>query len=664
MVPRLAERRSSLSLTPSAADPAPRAERTAGDAAWRPREREQAGRAALAPLRLGTRGSALALAQAERVIGRLAAETGRESRPVVIRTEGDADKRSPLTVIGGRGVFTSALGDALRAGEIDAAVHSAKDLPSEASSGLTLVAFPEREDARDVLVSRHGLPLAALPARPVIGTSSRRRAAQVLHARPDARIVELRGNLDTRLRKALDPGVGAELDGVVVAAAGLRRMGWEDRGTELLPLDTFVPAPGQGALAIEIRADDEAASALFARIDDAAVARAVRVERAFLRALGAGCTTPVGAHVALEAGRLRLRGMLAAETDGTSAWVDEFVADDLAVAEEQATDAALRLLRQLDPVVDRSRARWAGFAVGAASSGDAGGRDEGRPLAGVSVLVTRPSERAASLVAALRRRGAEPVEWPTIRIEAAADPAPLDAALRELADGSGGFDWVVVTSASAVAQVLDRLAHIGLESGALNRAAVAVVGPATAAALTDVGVAVDLVPADASAEGVLATLRSRIVGSGGGRVRVLFPRGDVARDALPVGLRALGVEVVDPIAYRTLDVDPTTIAPAVRERVARGEIDVATFASPSSVRNFAARLGGSLARLGDAAIVCVGPTTAAAARAAGLRVRIVADDASVDGLVAGVEAAVAERERMSDAASALHPSEAEQQPPR
>jgi len=606
--------------------------------------------AARVPLRLGTRGSALALAQTGRVVARLG-DRGRRAEPVVIRPEGDVDKSSPLTLIGGRGVFTSALSDAVLAGGVDAAVHSAKDLPSEGTAGLTLAAFPEREDPRDVLVSRHGLPLAELPPRPTIGTSSRRRATQVLQVRPDARIADLRGNLDTRLRKALDPAAGSGLDAVVLAAAGIERMGWQAWITELLPLDRFVPAPGQGALAVETRTGDAATTAAVAAIDDPAVARAVRAERAFLRAIGAGCTTPVGAHVAAEGGRLRLRAMLAAEDGPRVEWADEWLDPDLAAAEARVAEIARRLLRLVGAarVAVRAPSPGTGATNGRRRAPTTPAED--RPLAGQRVLVTRAREQAAPLVAALRERGAEPLLWPTIRIAPAADAGPLDAALRRLGDEPGAYDWLVFTSANAVDQTLDRLSRLGLEPAVFSHAAVAAVGAATAGALARVGVAVALVPERADAEGLLAALAASPRGVAGRRV--LFPRGDLARGTLAAGLRARGADVDDPIAYRTLPVAAEEVEPAVRERVARGEIDAATFASPSSLRHLARALGGTLAPLAGARVVCVGGTTAAAARELGIAVDAVAEDALVAGLVAAVAAAVdADGERRSTTAVA------------
>lgn len=187
-------------------------------------------------IRIGTRGSALALWQARHI--ERALERGYPSLQFtieIIQSEGDLDKESSLTDIGGRGVFTSALQRALLAGRIDMAVHSTKDLPTLSPEGLAISAFTAREDPRDVLVSRHGLGMDALPPNPIIGTSSQRRAAQVRQLRPDARITDLRGNIDTRLHKATaDP-----YDAVILAAAGLVRMGWQDRITEYLPVDRF-----------------------------------------------------------------------------------------------------------------------------------------------------------------------------------------------------------------------------------------------------------------------------------------------------------------------------------------------------------------------------------------------------------------------------------------
>lgn len=267
-------------------------------------------------VRVGTRGSALALAQTALAITALTAvdpDTSYEA--AIIRTEGDRDKVTPLTVIGGQGVFTVALQEALLCGDVDMAVHSAKDLPPHTPDGLLLAAFPERADPRDVFISRHGVRLVALPSGSRVGTSSRRRAVQAQAINPNVAIVELRGNLDTRLRKSTEP----EYDGIIVAAAGLDRMGWRERITEYLPVWQFVPSPGQGALAIECRAEDGAICALLARIDHMPTRVAVTAERAALATIGAGCRMPFAAYAAVDDTALltEMYGMLADE-DGTN----------------------------------------------------------------------------------------------------------------------------------------------------------------------------------------------------------------------------------------------------------------------------------------------------------------------------------------------------------
>jgi len=234
---------------------------------------------------IGSRGSALALAQARLVAERLGADV--EVR--VLRTAGDVSDR-PIRELGD-GVFVTAIEEALRAGEIDVAVHSLKDLPTEEAPDLLIAAIPPREDPRDVLVTRSRDGLAGLPHAAVVGTSSPRRAAFLRAIRADAITREIRGNVDTRLRKVRD----GEYDAVVVAAAGLRRLGIAFGEHEALSIDLCPPAPGQGALAVQIRAGDDELATRLAALDDPATRAAVTAERALLRAMGASCEIPLGA---------------------------------------------------------------------------------------------------------------------------------------------------------------------------------------------------------------------------------------------------------------------------------------------------------------------------------------------------------------------------------
>jgi len=261
-------------------------------------------------IRVGTRGSALALEQTRLFIAALtAAIPAIQVETVSMNTSGDVDKQTPLAILGGQGVFAKELEAALLTGSIDLAVHSAKDLPSVLPAGLMLGAILNRADPRDVFLNIHGQRLDDLPSGARVGTSSRRRVMQLRQARPDLQAVELRGNVDTRLRKL----AAGEVDAAIVASAGLLRMGWEERITQYLPVDTFVPSPGQGALGIECRVDDDVTRALLAHVADRLVTIEVEAERSFLRAVGGGCQSPIGAHATIEGKTLTMHAMLADE---------------------------------------------------------------------------------------------------------------------------------------------------------------------------------------------------------------------------------------------------------------------------------------------------------------------------------------------------------------
>jgi hydroxymethylbilane synthase len=264
-----------------------------------------------AAVTLGTRASALARAQTELVTGLLGAvRPGIACSTRVISTAGDRTQDSgvPLPSIGGKGLFTAELERALRDGEIDAAVHSLKDLPTEDASGVAIGAVTARDDVRDCLVARGVGSLAELASGSVVGTSSLRRSAQLAALRPDLVIRSIRGNVDTRIRKVTE----GEYDAAVLAAAGIRRLGLDDVVTEWLTDETMLPAPGQGALAIQCRADDDDIRALLAELDDATARAETTAERAFLRALGGGCAAPVAAlATTTTTPRVRLQGLVA-----------------------------------------------------------------------------------------------------------------------------------------------------------------------------------------------------------------------------------------------------------------------------------------------------------------------------------------------------------------
>ena len=242
------------------------------------------------PLRLGTRASALALTQSGHIADRIRTECGVQVELVTISTEGDRST-APLATMGGQGVFVAALREALVRGDVDFAVHSLKDLPTTPDPRLTLAAIPRREDARDVLVARDGLTLGELPQGARIGTGSPRRESQLNALGLGVEVVPIRGNVDTRIGKI----VSGDYDGVLLARAGLLRLGRADEATEVIDPLQMLPAPGQGALACECRVDDDATTRLLHQLDDSDTRAAVTAERSLLATLEAGCSAPVGA---------------------------------------------------------------------------------------------------------------------------------------------------------------------------------------------------------------------------------------------------------------------------------------------------------------------------------------------------------------------------------
>jgi hydroxymethylbilane synthase len=288
-------------------------------------------------LRIGTRGSALALAQTQTMANALAAKSGATVEIITVRTEGDVSTQS-LSTLGGTGVFAAALREALLAGDCDVVVHSLKDLPTTGIDGLSIGAIPKRADARDALCARDGLTLDTLPAGARVGTGSPRRAAQLRARRPDIEVVDIRGNVDTRLRHVTD----GTLDAVILAAAGLGRLGRLDAVTEYLGLDGWPTAPGQGALALEVRVGDEK---LVSALNHNTTRTIVEAERHVLGLLEAGCAAPIGAHAMIEDGLLFLDARVY-RPDGTDKLTSShalYVAD----TPDPARDVAERVAKEL-----------------------------------------------------------------------------------------------------------------------------------------------------------------------------------------------------------------------------------------------------------------------------------------------------------------------------
>jgi hydroxymethylbilane synthase len=531
---------------------------------------------------IGSRGSALALAQA-RLVHEALEGAGRSSRIVIIETEGD--RRAPDTAWG-EGAFVAAIERALLAGRVDVAVHSAKDVPTLEDPRLRIAAYLPRADPRDALVVRADAAarrLDDLPSGSRVGTDSPRRTGFLLARRPDLVVHPIHGNVDTRLGR-LDSG---ETDALVLACAGLDRLGLADRIAERLDPEIVPPAPGQGAIAVQIRRDDAQTLVLLAAIDDRPTRLAVEAERAFLSESGGGCRAPIGALASIADEVLDLLGGYAI-TDGSNT---------ILARRRGPTATGAKLGRELAAELDPSgRIRAAAGSLGPETARSGRRR----------VLVTRAAEQADELVSAMHDARLDPVLVPTIAVEFEPRHGDLDTAAGLLHT----YAWVVITSANGARAILEAAERILTELGVPSWAAI---GPATRRVLEREGIEVALEPSQSSAIALAVELP---VGHGD---RVLIVRGDLADDELAVALRARGAEVDDVVAYRTREA-PDASGLLLRRALSEGPIAAVAFTSGSTVRG--------LVKLGwDESIdvlsipsVCIGPETADEARAAGFQI--------------------------------------------
>lgn len=539
-------------------------------------------------LRLATRGSKLAWGQSGQIADALRA-LGHQVELVKVTTHGDIST-APLASLGGAGVFVGAVRAAVLSGECDFAVHSFKDLPTAPAAGLTLAAVPPREDPADALCTADGRQLADLRPGARVGTGSPRRAAQLLAVRPDLETVEIRGNVETRLARA-----GVDLDAVILAAAGLTRIGLAERISERFDPEVFLPAPAQGALAVECRSDAPQVLAALAALDDPATRLAAIAERAVLAGLQAGCAAPVGAYAQLVAGSLKLAATVIS-TDGANRISEHGteVGPDPHTAARLGAEVSVRLL-----------AAGADGIVNLAAS-------KPRPLAGRRLLL--PLRCPAGLAQALAEAGAEVTRAEFTRQE----PLPL----AELyAATAAGYDWLVISSAAT----LNALTAQGYHPPDLRPAnsKVAAIGPATARALTAAGLTPDLV---AHPGGGAALVSAFEPGPG----TVLLPGPAEPSEEPAAGLAAKGWTIRSVPVYRTVPVElPAEVAAAWSDY----DAFVATAGS-------VARAAASWAKPGPA-VIAIGATTAEAARNAGLEVVGVAATPDAGGLMDAVLAALA-----------------------
>lgn len=527
-------------------------------------------------IRIGTRGSALAMIQARLVAAALEAE-GAVPRLVVVETDGD---RHALDSAWGDGVFVAAIELELLAGRIDVAVHSAKDLPTAADERLRIAAYLPRADPRDALVIRPGFGacLDDLPAGARIGTDSPRRTGFLLARRPDLTLRPLDGNVDTRLRR-LDAG---EVDGLVLASAGLDRLGRADRIAERLNPADVPPAPGQGAIAVQARSDDPIA-AVVAGLDDPGTRQVVEAERAFLAACGGGCRSPIGALATLHDGILDIHGGRVA-VDGTNPRFAR-TSGPVGTAAELVADLAAKVC--------------------------AGGPDEdGASLSGPRlrprVIVTRQESQGRPLMWALRDLALEPVAVPAIAVEIGPAGGELDAALRRIAR----YAWVVVTSGNGARAVLQAAERVRTPFEATRWA---VIGRQTREILERGGVEVRFQPRVATAQALGQGLP---VAAG---EHVLVVRGSLGGDDLGVLLTARGAVVHEAVAYRTEEA-PVSSRGLLRAATESGPLRAVIFTSSSTVRGLLRLATADGVDLSALPAICIGPETARVAAAAGFEV--------------------------------------------
>jgi hydroxymethylbilane synthase len=601
---------------------------------------------------IGSRGSALALWQANWVKAEL--ERRHDGMTVgieIIRTTGDKLTEASLVKIAGKGVFTKEIEEALLERRVDLAVHSLKDLPTTLPDGLHVAAVTEREDPRDALVVHQSLidrvrSIAELPEGARVGTSSPRRAAQLRHLRPDFQILELRGNVETRLRK-LDAG---EYDAIILASAGLARLGFADRITERVAADILLPAVGQGALGIESCVDDERTNFLLESLNHWPTRNAVEAERAVLRGLGGGCAVPIAAFGRVgdeaEGGALTLEALVI-DLAGTRAVRErvtgsQYKCDELGglLARHLIAAGAHDILRDFREHRDEAgTVEMPGPGGEEPEAQDSPTSNDGAeaaddipdllveiksappalPLAGRRVIITRARHQADALARALENFGAEVVVCPTIEIREPESWEGLDRALANLRD----YQWLAFTSVNGVDYFLKRLDALGRGRAELTQLKVCAVGRKTAERLKAERIQIDLVPARFTAEALVEAFIKRFgVGQRLRGARMLLPAARTTRGVVRPALARVGVDVDVVEAYQ--NVVPEATSAAVQSLISSSRADYVIFTSPSTVNNLALLLEtDSLAEpLNKTRVACIGPVTAEAAERCGLQVHI------------------------------------------
>ncbi len=545
---------------------------------------------------IGARGSRLSIAQTQIVVDRIKRSFPKLAVEIrVIKTYGDMKKGMKLDSMEQKGVFVKDIDRQLADGQIDLAVHSLKDIPTKLPDSLKIGAIVERSDPRDVLISRDNSKLRDLKRNAKIGTSSLRRMGQLLAFRKDLKVVEMRGNVDKRVAK-LDSG---DYDAIVLAAAGIKRLGLEKRISEYLPFGVMLPAPGQGALAVEIRSGDRRAEEIARRIDDAKVRASVEAERIALSRIGGGCNALLGVLAGVRGDKLN---MSAAITSRDGKRKRRYTQRGLlGFPEEAGLMLAEKIL--MSDVADII-----------------GDKRPYSPLSGKVVLVTREEAEGEGICQMLLERGAVPVYFPTIKT---VDIDSRDSGKK--LDRLNKYDVVVITSRRGASRLLGLLKYKGMRMG-LAGARVVAIGTETKRYLEGSGVPVDYVPDDSYSREIVCGLKG-IKGR-----RILVINSARAGNGLVEGLASKGGKVDRMTPYTVTKPDTSGLR---RKAILGYKFDFVTFASPSAVEGLIAILGERNAKkvLSKSKVVCIGDTTSKKCSEEGIRVHAVSEVHSLSGIV-------------------------------
>ncbi len=567
-------------------------------------------------LRLGTRGSRLALTQTNQIADQLRQSwPALEVETVIIHTTGDKILDSSLSKIGGKGLFTKEIEQALLDCQIDVAVHSLKDLPTQQPPGLALGAISQREAANDLLLAKEPLDWKALGPEHSIGTSSLRRRAQIMAGNPRVQVRDLRGNVPTRIRRMME----GEYTAIVLAAAGVARLGEAAPFTAMIPFDEMLPAPGQGALGLQIRDGDEPTRELLSPVNDPEATICCSAEREVLHAVGGGCQLPLGTHATIAQNAIQLAARIAS-LDGANV-IDDRISGPTDQWRSLAQTLSKRMIEKGGGVLLAAVAT--DLATGYEDAKTRAGALRQGPLGNLTILVTRDEDTDGPLSRALRAQGADPLCMPLVQHLPPSDAMPLVGAASSIDE----FDWLVFTSARGVDAFADAIEARGRQFSAVTTP-IACVGGATARRVSERGASAQLIPDEASGAALVAAFAAVCELSG---KSVLFPRSEQARPTVSEGLARLGASVTDPVAYRTV---PHPAAGSIVTELRAGRVHGILFTSASA----AEALAGILAEpdfqlLKSLTIGAIGEVTAAALREHGINTNFIPPESSFESLV-------------------------------